>query len=201
MCSIIIKHMHQILKVMKMVKILKSNCKQNFHVQHKCLLWLVWIQSSAVVTRSNVIWFCIHHCTYWGRIWIKVWTHKRHPIPGPNGWGMGCLLLGFSRKLTNVITAPRCIFFLSVYPMNYVREWCFNMFCCFGVIVSFIHILEGYLTDTGTIKCLWSNPEEYELISHRNPLGTMTQLKHRTIKPCAYSMEHTIYWWLSTRPR
>ena len=30
--------------------------------------------------------------TYWGRIWIRVWTHKRHPIPRlmgvGGGWGL-----------------------------------------------------------------------------------------------------------------
>ena len=45
-----------------------------------------------------------HNCTYivryyindyrnWGRISIRCWIHKRHPIPHPNGRAMGCFCL------------------------------------------------------------------------------------------------------------
>ena len=32
------------------------------------------------------------------RLYIRLWTHKRHPIPHPHGWDMGCPLCGFQRK-------------------------------------------------------------------------------------------------------
>ena len=41
------------------------------------------IQSGAVITRSSITWYCIHQCCDWGRIQIRVWTHKRHPISRP----------------------------------------------------------------------------------------------------------------------
>ena len=31
---------------------------------------------------------------------IPGWTHKRHPVPQPHRWAMGCLLWGFERKLS-----------------------------------------------------------------------------------------------------
>ena len=50
------------------------------------------IQSSAIITRSNIRRFCNHHCRNWDRISIRGWNHERHPIPRPNGQAMGCLL-------------------------------------------------------------------------------------------------------------
>ena len=44
----------------------------------------------AVITRSNMTWYYIHHYSYPGRIYISV-NHKRHLIPHPNGRVMGCL--------------------------------------------------------------------------------------------------------------
>ena len=38
------------------------------------------IQSNVVVTRSNITWYCTHHCSNGGRISARVWTHKRCPI-------------------------------------------------------------------------------------------------------------------------
>ena len=29
---------------------------------------LLWQQSSAVITLSNITWYCIHHCSDWGRV-------------------------------------------------------------------------------------------------------------------------------------
>ena len=38
------------------------------------------------------------YCDNWGRIQMRVWTYKRHPIPRPNGRAMGCLLWKFLRN-------------------------------------------------------------------------------------------------------
>ena len=132
----------------------------------------VWgeIQSGAIITRSFITWYYLHHCSNWGRTYrqvsntrrtksqhlkdshavfgeslearcfvenkdvhvvgaaptgdapttsewltsllpkvrlilhvlryIKMCTHKRHPIPHPHRQAMGCLLWGFWWKLT-----------------------------------------------------------------------------------------------------
>ena len=61
---------------------------------------LTHIQSSAVITRSNIVRFCINNCRNWDIISIRCWIHKRHPIPRPNGRAMRCLLWIFVIKLT-----------------------------------------------------------------------------------------------------
>ena len=58
------------------------------------------IQWSAVITRSNVVRYYMNNQKNWGRISIRCWIHKIHPIPRPNGRAMGCILLIFVRKLT-----------------------------------------------------------------------------------------------------
>ena len=47
---------------------------------------------------SDIAWHCTHHCRKWGRLSIRGWTHKRHPIPHPDRWAMGCLPWIFWRK-------------------------------------------------------------------------------------------------------
>ena len=47
------------------------------------------IQSSAVITRSNLSWYYIGHCDNNGRKWIWYWNHNRHPTSRPDGWAMG----------------------------------------------------------------------------------------------------------------
>ena len=56
------------------------------------------IQSSAVITRSNIVRYCINDYRNRGRISIRCWIHKIQPIPRPNGRIMGCLLWIFVRK-------------------------------------------------------------------------------------------------------
>ena len=58
------------------------------------------IQSSAVVTRSNMTWVFIWCGNDWGKICISDYIHKRHPISRPRGRVMWCLLWRFRRKLT-----------------------------------------------------------------------------------------------------
>ena len=47
--------------------------------------------------RYNMI-YCKRHFNDRSRISIKFWTHKRHPIPRPNGPAMGCLCEDFESK-------------------------------------------------------------------------------------------------------
>ena len=56
----------------------------------------IQIQSSAVITRSNLSRFYTQRC----RTWLRLENHNRHPIPRPNGRAMECLLSGNWRKLT-----------------------------------------------------------------------------------------------------
>ena len=70
------------------------------HLTHGIIWHIKDIQSSAVITRSNITWCSINHYSDWGRISITVWTHKTHPIPHPNGQAIGCILLGLGKKLT-----------------------------------------------------------------------------------------------------
>ena len=60
------------------------------------------IQPSAIITWSYITWYCIHHFSCWGKIYIWVLIHKRHHIPHLNGRGMGSLLCGFWRTLTEI---------------------------------------------------------------------------------------------------
>ena len=84
------------------------------------------IQSSAVIMRSNVIRYCIDNYTNWGRISIRCWIHKRHPIPRPNRRAMRChlwenwphyngtaLYLGYHWFMIQIVA----------YPLFNVRWW------------------------------------------------------------------------------
>ena len=66
------------------------------------------VQSSSVVTRSNLSRYHIWNCDNSGRKWIRVQNHNRHPIPGPHGRSMGCKLWGSWEKIGRVITALYC---------------------------------------------------------------------------------------------
>ena len=48
-------------------------------------------QSNPVITRSNIVRNYINDCSDWGRISIRFWIQKKHPIPRPDGRAMGCL--------------------------------------------------------------------------------------------------------------
>ena len=54
-------------------------------------MWMV-LQSSAGLTRSSIVRYNINNYRNWGRISVRCWIHKRHPIPRPNGRAMGCIL-------------------------------------------------------------------------------------------------------------
>ena len=73
-------------------------------VSYFLLLW------SAAPTWSSITWYCIHHSSDWGRIYIRIWIHKTHPIPRPNVWAMGCVCEDSEYLIARVITTTRCIF-------------------------------------------------------------------------------------------
>ena len=66
---------------------------------------------------------------------------------------------------------------------------CFVVLCCGQLTSDFAHILQGYFTSTGAIRllpqCQWSNPEDYGLIDHMNPLRahniTTTNMQNKTV--------------------
>ena len=66
------------------------------------------IESSAVITLSNIVRYCINNYRNRDRISISCWIHKIHPIPRPNG-RYGVSFVDFCQKIDRVITAPHCI--------------------------------------------------------------------------------------------
>ena len=75
---------------------------QDFFVTGKGKIdwYLQYIQSSAVITRSNLSRYYTRQGNNGGRNWIRYQNHNRHSIPRPHGRAMGCLLWGFWRKST-----------------------------------------------------------------------------------------------------
>ena len=69
------------------------------------------IKSSAIITQSNIVRYCINDSRNWGRISIRCWIHKRHLIPCPNGRAMG-VFVDICEKIDRVITALHCITYL-----------------------------------------------------------------------------------------
>ena len=68
--------------------------------QLRCIMTVQFmhVQLSAVILQSNMTWYCTDHCRNEGRISIRVWSHKRHLIPHPNGRAIRCLLWIFWRN-------------------------------------------------------------------------------------------------------
>ena len=48
--------------------------------------WKIKLQSSAIITRSNISWYHKLHCIDSSKNLTSLWTHKRYPIPRPP-WG------------------------------------------------------------------------------------------------------------------
>ena len=86
--------------------------------------WLTTeVQSSAVITRSNIVRYYINNYRNWDRISIRCWIHKRHPIVRPNGRAMECLLWIFVKEYDRVITAPHWIMQIgSVYLWGFILD-------------------------------------------------------------------------------
>ena len=60
------------------------------------------LQSGAIIRQYNITWYFIHHCNDWGRIQIRVWTHKR--------------------QIDHVITAPHCNKRESLLELTFLKK-------------------------------------------------------------------------------
>ena len=58
-------------------------------INRSSYLTLLVIQSIAVIIQSIIVRYCINNHRNWGRVSIRCWVHKRHPIPRPNSRAMG----------------------------------------------------------------------------------------------------------------
>ena len=87
----------------------------------------LYIQSSAVITWSNVVRYFINNYRNWGRISIRCWIYKRHHIPRPHGRVMGHLLWIFFEKIDCVITASHCIWTPNFVITQHKLKW----YACF----------------------------------------------------------------------
>ena len=79
----------------------------------------VWnIQSSAVLTPSNMAWYCTRHCRNGGRISIRVWATKDTPYFALTGelWDVFCEYIGEIWPRYNG-TALNYIFLISVHQI------------------------------------------------------------------------------------
>ena len=58
---------------------------------------------------SNIVRYYVRNYRNWGRISMRCWIHKRHPIPRPNGRAMGVSFVDICKNIDCVITALHCI--------------------------------------------------------------------------------------------
>ena len=94
------------------------------HVFDCDVMWVPWeggvgddcdnnlIQSSAVITRFNIVRYYIADYRNWSRISIRCWNHKRRA-------SYGVYFVNICEKPNRVITAPHCICILR-------RQWIMN---------------------------------------------------------------------------
>ena len=68
------------------------------------------MQSSAIIARSNITWFRIWYDIDWGKICIRGYIHKKHPIPCPHGFAMGVSFVSIWVKIDHIITALHSTF-------------------------------------------------------------------------------------------
>ena len=68
------------------------------------------IQSSAVITPSNLSRYCILHCDNSDRKWIRYQNHNR---PWPSQASYGVSIVRILDKIDRIITAPHCILNLA----------------------------------------------------------------------------------------
>ena len=125
----------------------------NLHCKHY-YDWLVsLLQSSAVITRSNVVRYYIRDYRNWGRISPRYRIHKRYTVY-PKKYAHGFVVLCFV-----VVTQS---FIMNSHEV-------------------FIHIHQGCFAGTGAIvrlpQCQWSKPDGYGKISQ-----CITTTKHSKAK-------------------
>ena len=58
------------------------------------------IQSSAVMTRCNIVRYYINDYRDWCRKSVRCWIHNRHPKLRPNRWAVGCFCEYLWQNLT-----------------------------------------------------------------------------------------------------
>ena len=75
-------------------------------------------------------WYYLYYCSDWNRIYIRIWIHKRQPMPLLNGWTMECLL----EKIDWVITALHC------YVQGSIRRYSISRnFVIFGMVSFYVN--------------------------------------------------------------
>ena len=73
------------------------------------------LQWSAVITWSNITWYCTHHCRNWGRISISLNPQKTpHSSPWRASYGMS--FENILEKNDCIITALYCIILVHFHP-------------------------------------------------------------------------------------
>ena len=72
--------------------------------------WRKDTQSSAVITRSNITWYCTHNCNNWGDHQSDA-EHTKTPHTSPWRASHGVFFVNNLEKIDSVITAPLCISF------------------------------------------------------------------------------------------
>ena len=126
------------------------------------------VQSGAVITRFNELWYSTMFYSDWYRTKIRVCIHERHPISRPHGWAMGCLLWEFWRNLTTLqrhrtvlVTFSKCKIW-SVFHVAFVKYHALLSFiwpCIYVFNHRFLHTinknyqLNFYLYETIYVIC------------------------------------------------
>ena len=107
------------------------------------------LQSSAVITRFNIVRYCINDCRNWSRISSGYWINKIHHIPRSDRRAMGCLLLIIYRKLM-------CYNGTTLYVSHWHQVWVtFQLF-----FKSFSIVMQPSPEDMATL--LWRDILHYK---------------------------------------
>ena len=67
-----------------------------------------FIQTSAVITQSKILWYCMHDCRNWDRISIDAESTKDTPYLALTGELLG-VICKYCEKIDRVLLAPHCI--------------------------------------------------------------------------------------------
>ena len=68
------------------------------------------IQSSAVITRSNLVRYCINYCRNWGENINEMLDPRKTSRTSPWHASYGMSFVDIFEKIDRVVTAPHCIF-------------------------------------------------------------------------------------------
>ena len=87
--------------------------------------WAFHLQLSAVITCSNIVRYFMNNYRNWGRISIRCWIHKRHPIPhSPWRASYGVSFVNICEKIDHVMMAPWCILCSPIMRWCDMKEYC-----------------------------------------------------------------------------